>query len=165
MKESQEVETDKTWSWSTYVPSTYVKEAFQGKPWMQMKSLQHETAVMTQELLLKNGEVGGRWSDFLNAPRWNNQIPFSSAKCSLNLEPKEPQRKLWKRTNFKCFHLHNASSWKTLKKKSYISLKEFEIKAFCVSVCGLSLSCIYASFFKTDSKYFWSWKKVQRAGS
>ena len=140
------------------MPSTYVKEAFQGKPWMQMKSLQHETAIMTQKLLLKNGEVGGRWSDFLNAPRWNNQIPFSSAKCSLNLEPKEPQRRLWKRTNFKCFHLHNALSWKTLKKKSYISLKEFEIKAFCVCVCVYvdSLSWIYASFFKTDSKYFWS---------
>ena len=145
MKESQEVETDKTWGrWSTSVPSMYGKAAFQGKPWMQMRSFQRETAIMTQELLLENGEVGGRRGDFLNAPRWNKQIKHSPLQ---NIPSTWSQKNHSHKENFERGKISSVFICtmpyleKTLKKK-VTSLKEFEIKAFCLCMCVCVCVCV-----------------------
>ena len=60
---------------------------------------------------------------------------------------KRTTKKTLKEDKFQVFSFAQCLILKDIKKKSYISLKEFEIKAFFVSVCGLSLSCIYLCIF------------------
>ena len=56
---------------------------------------------------------------------------------------KRTTKKTLKEDKFQVFSFAQCLILKDIKKKSYISLKEFEIKAFCVCVCVCVCVCMW----------------------